>query len=953
MPAAQQQNQKAAAMTKPKSGQEITFGPFCLYPDARILLRSDKPVQLGSRAREMLLLLVERAGEVVKKRELMARVWPDTIVEEGTLRVHIASLRKVLGDGLGGVRYVENVTGFGYRFIAPVTRSEEIPLPVTATLAIEPQHNIPTQLTRMIGRAPVVASLASRLPQRRFVTLVGPGGIGKTTVALAAANDLHESYPHGVCVIDLSSITDPSLISGTLAAGLGLASVSQDPLPQVIEFLEQKQMLVVLDSCEHLIVAAALLAEKILGGAPSVHVIATSREPLRALNEWVLRLAPLEIPPLGAVLTVSEVLGFSAVELFVERARASLDTFELNDADVPVLADICRRLDGLPLAIELAAARVDLFNIRALSSRLDDRLGLLTRGRRTAERRHQTLRATLDWSYEILSVVEKIALRRLAVFAGAFDMKSAGGVLVDDEINEAEVPDILMDLAAKSLLAAQLAGEQVLYRLLDTSRAYALEKLADSQESAAIKRRHAQLCYSWGSDELDREAQTLLAWAAQTSHRIEDVRAALDWCFSPEGDPVLGMNLTAASAPVWFHNSFLDEYRARLERALQSQRDTPNADAVLEVHLNGALGDVLLHTVGVLPCVTAAFNKTLELAERLGSAVHQRRALCRLWASCIGTADYRSALKFADSFCQSARSSGDSGALLAGDRVMAISHQLLGNHATARDHAERALQQPVEPVAPASEYHFHFDHRIAVRASLASVLWIQGFPDQAIRVSRENLECAQSMGYFWSLCYALNCMGSVVIWMGDVPEAKRLIAMLLGHSRQHSLAYWQFWGRCLEAGLARNAGELKAARQVLNNPLCSPLHQESVATFQEALATPGSIVRAQTGLAGWCEAELLRIKAETLLRENGGHESAAEELLQQSLDTARKQGALSWELRTATSLARLWHDQRRTRAAHDLLASVYAQFTEGFGTRDLVNAAILLEDMTVKKSGTR
>src|ERR1700730_10649917 len=551
MPAAQQQNQKEAEMTKLTSGQEITFGPFCLYPDARMLLRSDKPVQLGSRAREMLLLLVERAGEVVKKRELMARVWPDTIVEEGTLRVHIASLRKALGDGLGGIRYVENVTGFGYRFIAPVTRSEEIrPLPVTTTLVIEPQRNIPTQLTRMIGRAPDAAPLASRGRQRRFATLVGPGGIGKTTVALAAANDLHNSYPHGICVIDLSAIMEPARRAGTLAAGLGLATISQEPLPQVIEFLKPKQMLVVLDSCEHLIEAAALLAEKILGGAPNVHVIATSREPLRALNEWVLRLAPLELPPPGAVLTASEVLGFSAVELFVERARASLDTFELNDADVPVLADICRRLDGLPLAIELAAARVDLFSIRALSARLDDRLGLLTRGRRTAERRHQTLRATLDWSYEILSGAEKIALRRLAVFAGAFDMKAASGLLVDDEVHETEVPDMLMHLPARSLLAAQLAGEQVLYRLLDPSRAYALEKLADSQESAAIRRRHAQLCYSWGSDEVDREPQTLLAWAAESSHRIEDVRAALDWCFSPEGDPVLGMNLTAASAPV-------------------------------------------------------------------------------------------------------------------------------------------------------------------------------------------------------------------------------------------------------------------------------------------------------------------------------------------------------------------------------------------------------------------
>jgi DNA-binding winged helix-turn-helix (wHTH) protein len=268
------------------SGQEIAFGPFRLYPQQRVLLRADTPLRLGSRAREILLFLVERVGEIVKKRELMARVWPDTSVEEGTLRVHIAALRKALGDGQAGMRYVENVTGHGYRFVAPLTRVDEArPGPVTQARAPEHPHNIPIPLTRTIGRAPVVATLASRLPHRRFVTIVGPGGIGKTTVALATADHLQDSYPHGVCCVDLASITDPLLISGTVASALGLTTVSQDPLPNVIEFLRHKQMLIVLDNCEHVIEAAAFLAEKLLQGAPNLHVMATSRESLRARGE--------------------------------------------------------------------------------------------------------------------------------------------------------------------------------------------------------------------------------------------------------------------------------------------------------------------------------------------------------------------------------------------------------------------------------------------------------------------------------------------------------------------------------------------------------------------------------------------------------------------------------------------------------------------------------------------
>jgi predicted ATPase/DNA-binding winged helix-turn-helix (wHTH) protein len=930
-------------------GQEMTFGPFRFYPEQRLLLRAGARVSMGSRAREILVALVERAGTVVRKHELMARVWPDVIVEEGTLRVHIAALRKALGDGQDGMRYVENVTGHGYRFVAPLRRVEEPPPAPIEPAPADHSNNIPMLPTRMIGRAAVVARLASDLPQRRFVTIVGPGGIGKTTVAIAAADHLHASYPQGVRFVDLAAVADPLLVPGTVACALGLTSGSQDPLPNIIEFLRQRRMLIVLDNCEHIIEAAALLAERLRTDAPGVSVIATSRESLRAKGEWVLRLAPLELPPPGTVLSAAQALVFPAIELFTERARASLDTFELSDADAPAVADICRKLDGVPLAIELAAARVTLFGISGLASRLDDRLGLLTVGRRTAVARHQTLRAMLDWSHEILPRAQQVALRRLAVFAGLFDASSAAVLLVDGEIDTAEVPEVLAELAAKSLLSVQLAGEEVFYRLLDTTRAYALEKLEESLESAAIKRRHAQLCSIWAQDDLDGELRSLREWTAGNNQRVDDVRAALDWCGSPQGDSMLGVRLAATSAPIWFQSPFVNEYRGRLEGALRTAKIMGVSDAALELQLNAALGSATLYATGWSPSATAAFNRTLELAQRLGATVHHRRALWGLWLGRITAGDYLSALGFAEAFCLFASSSSDEGAMVAGDRMMALAHHFLGNQVSARHHAERALTWPARPVAPLSDSHFQIEHRIAVQAELARILWIQGFPDQAVRVGRESLERARSSGHSLALCYALTNVCGVLLRTGDLQEARRLIAMLLDHSSRHSLAYWHFWGRCLELALARKSGNMTVGQSTLHDPLCSPLHQESLATLDEGLATQEAFVRAEYGLAGWCAAELLRVKAEALLSERGANAAAAERVLRRSLEIAARQGALSWELRAATSLARLWHAQRRTPEARNLLASVHTRFMEGFESTDLVKARTLLEEMGAHK----
>jgi predicted ATPase/DNA-binding winged helix-turn-helix (wHTH) protein len=462
------------------------FGPFRLFAAQHLLLEHEKPLRLGSRALEILTVLVENPGEVVTKEELVARVWPDTFVEEGNLRVHMAALRRALGDGQAGSRYVVTVPGRGYRFVAPVSVLEPS-APAPPKSSEEAASNLPLLLTRMVGRAEIVAALAVQLAQRRFITIVGAGGIGKTTVAVAIADAVTPNYRDKVAFVDLSPLTDAALIPSMVAAVLGLPTHSENALTALVAFLSDKEMLLVLDSCEHVADAVANLVERVREAAPGVHILATSREPLRAAGERLYRLLPLGVPPSSVRLNAEEALAFPAIQLFVERAGAVLDGFELTDANAPIVADICRRLDGIALAIELAAGRIDAFGLRELAARLDDRFRLLTRGRRTALPRHQTLGTTLDWSYQLLPESERTVLHRLAAFAGRFTLEAVEAVISGGE----SIVNQVANLVAKSLITADIGGDVVYYRLLETTRAYALDKLEESGERSEYARRHA------------------------------------------------------------------------------------------------------------------------------------------------------------------------------------------------------------------------------------------------------------------------------------------------------------------------------------------------------------------------------------------------------------------------------------------------------------------------------
>src|SRR5271166_779278 len=552
----------------------ISFGPFRLLPAQRLLLEGDKPLRLGSRALDVLIALAERPGELVSKDELKAHVWPDTVVEDANLTVQIAALRRILGDGSGGNRYLATVVGRGYSFVAQVIR-EPARAPARPVCSTTPAHNLPVLLTRLVGRETVVRALAQQFSRLRLLTIAGSGGIGKTSVALAVAEVLINDYKDGVWLVDLAPIGDARLVPGALATVLGLEIRSDDPLPALINALRYKRTLIVLDNCEHVLDGAAALAIGVLRGAPEVRILATTREPLRVEGEHVHRLAPLDIPPASPLPIAEDACAFPAVQLFIERAAAIVDRLEFNDADIAIVVDICRRLDGIPLAIELAAARIGALGVHGIASRLEDRLRSLTQGRRGAPARQQTMQATLDWSHGLLNTSEQIVFRRLAIFVGGFTHPTANAVVADRVGDQGDITDQLLGLISKSMVATDVSGAEPRYRLLETTRAYALAKLKDSGEIGTVARRHAAYYQSHLETAGSARGETIAdTWYAAYTPEIDNVRAALAWAFGSDRDAMTAVALAAASAPLLLGLSLLTECCRWMEAAISRLSET-------------------------------------------------------------------------------------------------------------------------------------------------------------------------------------------------------------------------------------------------------------------------------------------------------------------------------------------------------------------------------------------
>jgi predicted ATPase/DNA-binding winged helix-turn-helix (wHTH) protein len=934
----------------PKSQAIVSFGPFRLTAAERLLERNGVPLQLGSRALDILLVLVERAGEVVTKRELMSRVWPDIIVEEASLRVHVAGLRKALGEGQAGARYVSNIPGRGYCFVAPIGRPAAKPPSASNPVAAADQaHRLPPRLARMVGRDEIVRAIAEQLSEQRFVTILGPGGIGKTTVAVAIGHAQLRAFEGAVRFFDLGPLADPRLVPSVIASTLGLLVQSSDPTPSLISFLRDRRMLLILDSCEHVVETVAALAEHIFEEAAQVHILVTSREALRVEGEHVYRLSALDSPPEGVALSAAQTIAFPAAQLFVERAAASGYAFELSDADAPIVGEICRKLDGIALAIELAAGRVSAHGIRETAALLDNRFRLLWRGRRTALPRHQTLSATLDWSYDLLSELERAMLRRLAAFVGVFALEAATAVAADDDIDRAQVVDGVAALVAKSLVSVSVGDASTRYRLLDTTRAYALAKLVDSGEADATARRHAV----YYRDFLEREEAGTPTYGSGAEH-LGNVRAALEWSFIEGGDPDLAGALAAASVHLFIEMSLFSECHRWSVRAL-ALLDDSTRETRREMTLQAALGVSLMFTKGNSGQVRTAYMRGLELAEALDDRLNQLRLIGRLHIFHERAGEFHNALVFAQRGEAVAAGIGDPVGIAAAHSMLGISHHLMGDQAAAQMHLEAVLAQPAASQRIGTMY-FGFHHRNRARIALARTLWLRGFPDQAVRVARETVDEAAGIGHPVTLCIALIWAVSVYHWIGDLPRAEESIERFIAHANRHSLAPYYAVGLGVKGELSVKRGDAEEGVDMLRRAL-EALHADRYellttafnSTLAEGLARIG---RMDEALATIDETialversgdmfnlpELLRIKGEFLVSTGAAPEAA--ESFSRALEVAAAQSALGWELRAATSLARMrGRNQDATRAA---LAAIHARFTEGFDTADLKAAKDLL-----------
>jgi predicted ATPase/DNA-binding winged helix-turn-helix (wHTH) protein len=938
--------------------QAISFGPFRLLAAQRLLLEGDKPVRLGSRAFDILAALVERAGEVVGKQELITRAWPKTLVEEANLKIQVSALRRALGDGQGGHRYVVTVPGQGYNFVAPVSLkgSSRAPPPPRMAAAV---HNLPFAATRMIGREDAVAALVSRLSRERMVTIVGPGGIGKTTVALAVAERVIAGYEHGVWLVDLAPLGDPRLVPSALATVLGLGIRTEDPLPGLIAGLRYKRMLLLLDNCEHVIDAAASLAGAVLSGAPGINILATSRERLGAAGEREYRLGPLSSPEPSFRLKAADAAISPAVQLFVERVTAIVEDFQLTDANAPLVVEICRRLDGLPLAIEFAAPRVEVLGIEGLAARLDDSLRTLAARHRTATPRHRTMRAVTDWSYGLLSEDEKPFFRALGIFCGGFTVEAAAAAAMDSVTTGTDAIDRLADLVAKSLVVADVTGAEPRFRLLDTTRAYALETFEESGEREAIARRHAAY-YRYLFERADGEERVRPTgeWLADYAREIDNLRAALDWAYSSGGDAEIGVALTVAAIPLWMRLSLHKECRSRAKQALGTLGTGEIWDPREGMKLHAALGT----STAEAPEMGAAFRKALEIAQSLGDAEYQLRALGGLFFFYTASNRHRAALPFAQSFHDLAAIGSDLSAQLFGEHIMGVAKHFLGDQISARRHLGQALTCYTAADHGRDVIRFQIDGQMSTLAFLARVLWLQGLLDQAVRTAEMTIEKAQATGNALSQCYALALAACpIALWVGNLAAAAHYAEMLFDESTKHGLPLWSELGaRFKRAVVLRGSGPLTGSRLLQSGPdeIAEPNVRFQTITglteLAEALAQAGRVVEAlamvEAGLAqpeiGWRTLELLRLKGELfLLQRNRATRETAEDLFRQALDGARRQEMLSCELRAATSLARLLRDQGRTADATACLQPIYDRFTEGFGTADLIAAKQLLNDL--------
>ncbi|SEU16793.1 winged helix-turn-helix domain-containing protein [Variovorax sp. OV084] len=886
------------------------FGAFTLWETEPRLERDGQPVRLGSRAIGLLVALVGRAGEVISKDELLAAVWPDTVVEEASVRVHMSILRKALGppgaeDGC--LEWIANIPLRGYRFLGRV-HCEFAPSAVAAQVAHTSLPDalaaLPARVTSLVGREVEIERVLGMLGASRLVTIAGPGGVGKTSVAIRVAARYRERLQAPLGFVDLAPLTSQDHVLTTMARAIGVRGGVPDIEEAVVQRLEGQPMLLLVDNCEHVIERLSPLLGRLLTALPRLRVLATSREVLRVAGEHVLRLMPLAVQQ-SQPGSLAHALRSPAVQLLVERAQAA-GAGAFDDASSGPLTRICRQVDGIPLAIELVAARLGAQPVGELAFRLDDHMRLHSTAKQPSLARHRTLAATLDWSIGLLGDTELLLFRRLSVFRAYFGIAAALSVAAS-ALDPDVASDALLNLASKSLVVydTDQAADSP-YRLLDTTRSYAHALLVQADENDAVAKSHALFMLDlMGVATADLASLDADAWTQRYRGYLEDVRAALDACIGHHDEMTIAGALTVASAPLWFRLSEVSEYRDRVRAALDQVDALEIPDRLTAGRLEIALYNALWHTGGTVSEMTQACERALACALELKIKTLEFQARWGLCALNVTRGAYTPALRHAEFLSEFASHSTNAVTRNLSHRMLALANHFCGAFAEARAHAEAAADAD-DAIRRNHVNAFQPDARTTAMAILARTLWIQGESSLAMTTAIRCVEEAEALGHALSFCVALFWICPMAIWAGEQEAARAWTDTLLQQTRSKGFAYWHAWALCYDD--AMKLGEVDDAGAHIEAVATKVLamdepRREMMVTFCDRWVDDDLVARAMRGEGQWNAAEVYRAAGRRM--ELQGNDAEAETLYLQAHALARSQGALAWELRAAGMLERL------------------------------------------------
>lgn len=801
----------------------------------------------------------------------------------------------------------------------------------------------------VLGRSGELARVARLLENHRFVTIAGPGGMGKTTLARAVVAQCQARYPDGVCFIDLAVLAEGRALVGALGAALGISDLAPDGLPQLASFLGGKRMLILLDCCEHHIGVAAHTCEALLRAAPDIDVLCTSREPLLAQSEQIVRLGPMALPDGAAARHAGSAIRYAAVELFLARANGDKPArLVLDERTAPLVCSICHAVEGVPLALELAAALVRPMGLEMLAQQTAK--WLLQAASRTGRpgHRHRSVSDMLDWSYDTLAPHEQKVLRSLAVFRGGFTLEAAAAVAADVELDPDSVLDTVMTLAGKSLVQMRPEDAGRLARLLDLTREYVCAKLSDSAEREAVQERHARwLGMLMERMEVDWMRLSRAQWLNVYRGWVDDLLAAIDWALGPGKQLLLGAQLAGIGFSLGDQLGVAREFHQRVQRALGligSLRDVPTP-VLLRLNFVNAYGPGLA-TTGILKLLGNA-EWVVRLARQSGSPMLQGASLIAIWGSPFVRGNYPASLAGARRIAGAARNGEDVYLELIGHRTLAQSLHFMGRHAAARRCVELALANS-ELRIPLAYQPSPVQVGTSMRIVLARLLWMEGAADRAVAMSETALALSESDRPS-AMCQVLAMAAiPLALWRGDSGAAAPLVRRLRERASGHGLGFWIEWAQRIEDAIA--VIDLRADPPSL--PSIGDRHDffakcgDHLVTFSPRLLTGDASDRCERGLVGWCAPELLRAQALGLLAtDTDDTDGAAGVLLRRSMALARRQGALAWLLRSATSMAALHQRQGAALKARALLEPVLARCLEGHATADLRAAQAMLKSL--------